>query len=145
MIELTTTPCPGWGDGTIDKIQLQFRNRNSRSILRDTCRTDDLDMPGKEFVRGREDKWGGNMLSSCFGHRFRPIHGLDFRFHSTKVGSWFSNSADKLKLCKVSAQFGSRGQLGYSLWQWSGTATNVYFPDDDNSSSNWNTMRKIEG
>ena len=143
MVLLITEPCSGYYDGTDDNIRLEFRNY-FESVPRETCTTDYLGKSGDEFVRGREDRWWGERsLMFCSGQRFRPIAGLDFRFHSNTWG--WNPYTDQLKLCKVTAEFGSPGVTGYSKWQWTGTTTNEHYPDFFNSYSNWNTLIKIAG
>jgi len=144
MTEIITKPCSGSYDGTDDNIQLEFRNAYP-SIPRETCMTDYLDDPeGDEFEFDTIDRWGGDLLMSCFGHRFRPISGLDFRFHSNTWG--WNLHTDELTLCEVTVQFGTRGSPGYSKWYWSGRSTNIEpYPGYYNSYGAWQTMRKIQG
>ena len=142
MVLLITEPCPGYYDGTDDNIRLEFRNHFA-STPRETCTTDVLDKSGNEFVRGRQDQWGADILLTCSGRMFRPISGLDFRFHLESMG-WFGQT-DELKLCKVTVLFGSPGVPGYSKWQWTGTTINEHWTGSYNSYSNWNTLIKIAG
>merc|ERR1712014_504333 len=70
---------------------------------------------------------------------FRPISGLDFRFHSNTWG--WNLHTDELTLCEVTVQFGTRGSPGYSKWYWSGRSTNIEpYPGYYNSYGAWQTM-----
>ena len=141
MGQLFTRVCPGYWDGTDDNIRLEFRNRYP-SEPRETCMTDYLDKAGAEFVSGHEDKWLGKKLLSCYGQRFRPIYGLEFRFHSNTWG--WNLHVDQVELCAITARFGSPGDAGYSVWQWNGNTTNEKY-GWFNSHSNWNVMTQIAG
>jgi hypothetical protein len=142
MAEVTTVTCSGYYDGTDDNVQLEFMNGHD-SDPRETCTTDYLNNRGNEFAFGGTDVWGGKQLLSCNGNRFRPIIGLSFRFITNTWGINFHH--DQLRLCKVTARFGSPGTAGYSLWQWNGDLYNADYSGAFNSQSNWRSMTKIAG
>jgi predicted GTPase len=142
MFKVTTVTCSSYYDGTDDNVQLEFMNDHD-SDPRETCTTDYLNHKGNEFAHGGTDVWKGETLLSCNGNRFRPIIGLSFRF-LTNTWGWNPHH-DQLRLCKVTAQFGSPGIAGYSVWQWNGDLYNAHYSGVYNSQSNWVSMRKIVG
>ena len=144
MSAITTRVCSGTFDGTIDNVQLEFKNSYG-SDPHETCMTDYLSKSGPmfDFNVGAFDKWVGGKLLSCNRNRFRPIEGLDVRFHTN---TWSSNLLfDNLRLCSITVQFGGPGTPGYSKWQWDGDMYNAHYTGLFFSKSNWVTMRKIAG
>jgi len=142
MAAITTRVCSGYYDGTDDNVQLEFRN-NFNSDPRETCMTDTLSQSGSEFAMGANENWVGNkLLLSCAGPRFRPITGLDVRFHTNTWG--WNLHHDEVKLCTITAQFGKRGNPGFSVWQYNGNIENAHYTTY-NSQSDWVAMTKIEG
>ena len=143
MSAITTRVCSANYDGTDDNVQLEFKNSYDSDPY-EACMTDYLSKSGPEFNAGATETWFGEELLSCNGPRFRPIEGLDVRFHTNTWG--WNLHHDELRLCSITVQFGEPGTPGYSKWQWDGgDMYNAHYTGLFNSESNWVTMRKIVG
>ena len=141
MTELITKVCDQEYAGTDDNIKLSFRNFHRG---REVCDTDYLGKYGvDDWERGMTQEWGGENLMSCFGPKFRPINGLEFRFHSKPLS--VNLHTDELTLCGLTAVFGTKGEPGYSKWEWTGSINTHYSAGVYNSYSRWARMEKTEG
>ena len=144
MTELITKVCNEEYAGTDDNIKLVFRNFHRVEFGREVCDTDYLGKYGvDDWERGMTQSWGGEMLMTCIGPKFRPINGLEFRFHSNTLG--VNPITDELTMCGLTAVFGTRGEPGYSKWQWTGSINNHYSAGVFDSYSRWARMEKTEG
>ena len=153
MLWFTTRVCSGNYDGTRDNVQLEFKNifDSDRPV---TCMTDylnykyQLKQQDNLCCPGRVDWWGLEKVQPCNENRFnrfkqfKPIDGLQFRFHTNTLG--LNLHHDQLRLCRVNVQFGRNGSAGYSLWQWDGDLYNEDYTAY-NSQSKWATMKKVKG
>lgn len=144
MTELITKVCDEDYAGTDDNIKLQFRNFYRVGFGQEVCDTDYLGKTNvNDWERGMTQKWGGEILMTCIGPKFRPINGLEFQFHSNTLGA--NLHTDELTMCGLTAVFGTRGKPGYSKWEWTGSITNHKWDGSYNSYSRWVRMEKTEG